>query len=871
MVVALVALSQAQQTPYVAEIEGRDAGLRVAQLGATLAPEFYVKDATGKTVAAAIDASLVFESAKASGRTLTLVGKQFTAVVQAPEEGGVFSVAVSAKATAASLRDALFSVTLVPNGASVHNSDLTSPAGRGIVPHDRLATPFAMLSARGLSVAMMPDVQDLESNRPMPSAMVVETTRLAYGFLPYSRGGDWSATRTEGVLKNPAEFEWRAQVLVARTPDAVDEANTFLWARDGAQRARAPFPQTVPFRYYTLPTYELEARGGPGLWWIAPGEDAQMRAPRGADGQAKFTVDENIVRFAYGLRWWGVELQQTPWIRNADEVINFVLTAPRRERMSTIAYDTATSSWRFEPFDASAAAQTARYLHKYANDFDHAREAEINAMVARLANDLLNEAKPNGLTALFFQEFAAPRATDYLQKHGTHLAELARRYTGDRPSPESVALALYLSRTNPPGEPAKSLVKAMFLHQALWKPTTVLGTEVFGAFSGEHFLEERQSVYTADLFETVARLGLRGYAGRAVAALRAPLALFAHSTHGISGQRYPEGLSAYRSVAWFGDRGQGVFGPWQGFAEGVGQTLTSLGEVTDQYGSYYTHKDGWTVGIDGLMVENGKIYSAFAFNPMTFEGVFPFEHVDASVDERTAGQDPDNYPTIRAMKLELDGEKMNLVALPGFTAVGVADRLKGSFTFGDGSTKPAQFLPTGLGTVVEPADLAKGPVAFYGSFDSTPLLTPKTYLLAAPPTAAQAWPFGWLRTLGLADVVRTSVSYEGRPIVSTADNGKGERVESLTGAVESQAFLVTKNSLSFTLVGSADPDCYVELLDSTLGVPLMSLQKQGDSAEEYTWQIYDLVGRMVSFRLVDKSKVGSIEVKDLKAAAIDPD
>jgi hypothetical protein len=285
----------------------------------------------------------------------------------------------------------------------------------------------------------------------------------------------------------------------------------------------------------------------------------------------------------------------------------------------------------------------------------------------------------------------------------------------------------------------------------------------------------------------------------------------------------------------------------------------------------YTHKGGWTVGIDGIRLVGDKPYNAFSTNPFAFEGVFPFLHVDASTDDRTALADPEHYPAMRLMTLTKDQDRLFVTALPGFTAIDARNRLSGTFHFADGTTKKAEFLPTGLGVEVTVQDLAKGAVSFSGVFNKVPLSVRPTILLSSPPAADQVWPMGWRRMKGLSDVIATSVGHDDRQLVSTADNGRGARVAALTGVIESQRFLLTENGLKFTMLGKQDASSFVELVDPKTGVVIASAQKHTDGAEDVIWDLSEFVGSNVYFRLVDESKTGAIEVTDLRTARINPD
>jgi hypothetical protein len=918
MLSALFALTLTpHQSRVVASFDGNDAGIRVVEQAGSIQAEFMVRErgkgfvvaavSSGHVAANVIDrpfGELAFTQAKETDAGVVLTGKSFTATIGVPKDGGVFSVAVNARAEQGTLKSAVFGVALAPLAQPTRATFTFSPT-TGLVTQDRLATPVALASGGGYGIALMPDVQDLVANRPMSpvlqvtdDARVSPATMLSYGFLPYDRDESWTPKLAGRNLDNPSEFHWRFDLLVTREVDTVVEANRFLWERDGAERSLSPLPQTVPFRYYTKPTYDMETTGPEaadddggkspigatkGLWWYSKDPEKKWRAPRGKDGLVKLTLDGNVTRFAWGLRWWGDYLLQANWSEQADEVIRLVAAAPRKSDMVTTSYDLSAKEWRYAPMDTSVLAFNARWALKYVEDFSSTSSEALLAYVADSAKEVMR-GPLDGTCAVFLQELSTSKQlkdsalkrqiAEFLGENQFKVEQLAETYLDRRPQPtaESVATALFLARSGSRSGKAlaRRIVDNAFLTQAVVSPATVTGTEIFGAFVGEHFSEESQSLFTADLMDCVLQLGIRDYADRAVSALRAPLALFAHPTHGISGMYLPSSIGAVRSAPWFGKAGQAEFGEWRGVAEGVGQTLASLALVADEFGSMYTHKDGWTVGIDGIRLVDGKPYNAFSTNPFAFEGVFPVLHVDASTDDRTALTDPDHYPAMRLITLTKDQNRLFITALPGFTAIDAKNRLSGSFHFADGTTKSAEFLPTGLGVEVTEQELALGAVSFTGEFNKTPLSVKPTVLLSGPPAADQPWPMGWRRMRGLSDVVHTTVAADGRPVVSTADGGRGTRVSALIGMIESQRFLLSENGVKFTMYGGPDAGAYVELIDTRSGVVIASAQKRTEGPEEVTWELSDSVGSYVTFRLVDESKVGAIEVADLRVARIHP-
>ncbi|MEX2243925.1 MAG: hypothetical protein WD716_08780 [Fimbriimonadaceae bacterium] len=886
--IALAALSQQSLT-----VSGSDVAVRAVHSGQSVNLEFLVRDAAGEFRVAAVTTpamtgDLGFQEVTKSEAGLRLKGSLYICNVAVPESGSAITILVENIGVAGRRGDALFGVVLAPDGKPARATQALLPSGSsdGVATTESFATPLAMAIGGGYGIALMPDVQDLEWHRPMPPVLILRNdtaAKLSYGFAPYDRDQGWKPTLAQRHLDAPRTFYWRFDLIVATDDKTVEAVIAHLWQRDGAERAHKPLPQTVPFLFYTKPTYDMpqtseEKVQGLDAWWTGE-RDGKVRAPRGADGQAKLTNDGNIARFAWGMRWWGNRLDQFNWRDNADEMMNLVVSAPPRDGLTPVAFDTASETWRYEDENSEAAAQTARWMLKYAEAFPDypGREklfARVGAIVAALGEDRLT-----GQAALVLSEVARSPAFEgsdlaaitkgRLSRSHSRLIALASLYERQHaaPSPETVSLTLYLAQSQAEGSQAAALrlARSLFLHQALWQPMTVVGTEVFGAFPAEHFLEESQSVYTADLLEACVLLGDQALATRAVVALRAPLGLFNHQTHSIAGIILPANIELHRSAPWFGQNGQAAFGAWRGVAEGVGQTLTSIAATLDKYGSYYSARDGWSLGVDGVRLDaEGRPFSAFSANPISYEGAFPFEHVNPTTGERTKGDRLPSFPTMRAFSLTLDSQGVSVIALPGFIAQQATTELSGTFTFGDGTSVKAEFMLTGFGVRATPEILAAGPVTFAGAYRETSLSLPRAVLLAIPPRPSDQWPRGWRRMKGLSDIVRATVTgSDGKPVVSTADDGRGARDQRLTGVIESQAFLLTSPNLRFNIAGAGKPGLRVEIVDVAMGVPVLTFPEPGEAVCDLS----ESVGKQVRVRLVDESSTGSVEIGEIRLAS----
>ncbi|MCH7944619.1 MAG: hypothetical protein IIC73_01195, partial [Armatimonadetes bacterium] len=485
MLAAVILLSSlAGQGVVVFEVSGQDASLRIVSARGRLHTEFAMKDASGRGVVVAVSSShpaleltkpyfttmrgLGLKNVSVINRRVMMSGELFEFDIAVPESGTVFKIHVRGLpgASEAALKDAVAGFALAPRLVPTVATDSYAPAGgpAEMITTERLANPVVYASGGGYGVALMPDVADLWRNRPMPPVLHLGTDAsgtalLAYGFAPYDRDENWEPVQAKRGLSATGEFSWSFDLLISRAEDIAGKAASHLWSRYGKQRTLRPFPQTVPFRYYTKPTYSLAAyyfdshltNGARSLWWTSTVGERDVRAPFSIDGLARIDVSANLARFAWGLRWWGDRLLQTSWSRNADQTMNLVLAAPS----SSVAFDLAAESWKMGSFDLDAAAQTARWKLRYAESFDEYDAREELVSDIKETAELVMTQPPTGMSALFLHELRMGGLADdalrrsigrYLEDSLADLRDQARfeGRLGARASAELVATARVL-------------------------------------------------------------------------------------------------------------------------------------------------------------------------------------------------------------------------------------------------------------------------------------------------------------------------------------------------------------------------------------------------------------------------------------------
>ncbi len=829
----LLALLAQGQPSIVATIENPSVRVSAVQSKGWQV-DLQAKRRDGRVVTVATtDGSVPWKDVQVSGRSLILYSDDLVGQISLPATGNVASVTMTSLANSPAGAPSLGFV-FSPSGRPSLATETVFPVPSGrLATTEHLSSPLALVSGGGVALALMPNVKHLEANSAIPPVLALGVTKvpqeaslLAYGLMPFSRDAN-STLQLEASKIETAGHSWKFDLLVTFEENAKREALDYLWKRDGEQRVIKPLPQTVPFRYYTRPAYDIPA----DQWWTGEIDGMKVRAPKSKSP----TSAADLARFAWGLRWWGDYLQQGAWTNNANEVMNLVATATQ----GRTSFDTSNGTW---VGGVAGEVGAAIWANRYITVFETATESEYVDFVSATATRVLN--RPSTIEAhVFLRELAASNPSAEVMLPDVNIADA--KTLMDR-----ALLANEFARLAPRALGGR-LLEDVFLRQAIWQPPTVAGTEVFGAIRDEHQLTIDQALWAPVLLEAAVRVGDAALAKRAVAALRAPLALFNHQTYGASGIWLPRSLGLHRAAAWFD---AGTFGPEAPIAEGSGRILASLAWVTHKFGSVYTSEEGWTIGIDAIEVdENGGFCSAFSHNPLAFQSVFPFLHVDDSKNARTELTDPVPATALRDVRLALDEGGPYVVALTGYVVVG-NQAPTGLFDFG-GEKVAAAVFARGIGAR-PPIGWSGGPVTFNGSTSGRHLAFATQYLNIGPPPVTEAWPRGWRRLLGLRDI-----AWRRSERLSTADDGKGGKSDVLQGQIESQSFLNPGLALRMR-VRASNSNVRVEVIDVSMGVPIAAVSSPPN--EQVTVDLRELRGATLRLRLVDESTSGSIEVWDIE-------
>ncbi|MBI5708365.1 MAG: hypothetical protein HZC36_15390 [Armatimonadetes bacterium] len=432
---AAIALFFVAQTPakgHVAEFFGESVGLRVVMtpIGKTgiadVAEEYYAKDAKGKW-------RMVLTSPTSSRVKLTSSVPQPTALRQSAgrlfieppgfafqqtilfsrKEGSTFTlkraegerviqkivevpaigkvIKVSLRAHMAKPRENIEyfvdSLAFAPDGKTLSQGgkpDSTfSPGlrkGDNQVVGDHFFRAPVISAQRGtIAALMMPDVNVLAENRPIPTILdldakndVVDATLMSYGFADHRGVGHvWYAHDASMVRRVPQDLKLAYRLILdakAEPFGAYRQAVKHQWEWYGHETFEKILPQAMPFEEYAKVCYPAAINGGrlkeingvqtvdparnyptePG--WFEVEIDGQICGgiPAGwgyQQGWVSWQSWFNQLRSAWGLHWWGLKLKNQDWIDKSNKMLNLALAAPMDRGLCPTTYQIKEKAW----------------------------------------------------------------------------------------------------------------------------------------------------------------------------------------------------------------------------------------------------------------------------------------------------------------------------------------------------------------------------------------------------------------------------------------------------------------------------------------------------------------------------------------------
>lgn len=227
-----------------------------------------------------------------------------------------------------------------------------------------------------LAALMMPDVEVLKDNRPMPTILdldakngVVDATLMSYGFADHRLAGHvWYVHDASMIKRVPKELKLAYRLIVdaqAEPFGAYRQAVKYTWDWYGRSYFDKVLPQAMPFEEYAKVCYPAAFsesyptdRSDPAnpakqnkLGWFEHDIDGQVCGgiPAGwgfQQGWVSWQCWFNQLRSAWGLHWWGLKLKNQDWVDKSNKMLNLALAAPMDRGACPTTYQSREKQWK---------------------------------------------------------------------------------------------------------------------------------------------------------------------------------------------------------------------------------------------------------------------------------------------------------------------------------------------------------------------------------------------------------------------------------------------------------------------------------------------------------------------------------------------
>lgn len=423
-----IGIGQGQLEP-ITELFGRDSGLRIVRANGEYLEEFYARDGQGKmrlvlvspthpaakpqaptdrVSALSHGSSALFTTsptfrfdgyqklASGGGHDIVLTRKSsdgaFEKRIHVPETGNVFEIETRVQFADPKpmIQYFLDSYAFAPDGSAVRPDTTFAPGLRkhpgNVIGDHFFRAPVVMAQHGNLAALLMPDLDSLAANRPIPTIIDLDaasgvngSTLLSYGYCNHQLSGHVNFTTDSSMVRRvPQELNLKMQLRVdaqAKPHAAYETANDYLWERYGSANFKKVLPQAMPFSGYAgacYPAVMKEQYGENKLGWserdldkpnaaqketeaesghrAGPPEDAEVGwIPAGwgfTEGWVSWQCWFNQLRSAWGMRWWAERGADRELKEKSEKMLNLALAAPMDRGAVPTTYLGRENKWR---------------------------------------------------------------------------------------------------------------------------------------------------------------------------------------------------------------------------------------------------------------------------------------------------------------------------------------------------------------------------------------------------------------------------------------------------------------------------------------------------------------------------------------------
>lgn len=658
---------------------------------------------------------------------------------------------------------------------------------------------------------------------------------------------------------------------------ALENSQVQSWNLFGKAKLLDPSPQPMPFLFMTEFVYsfgeseeeeraaskeEEEHEKEEGPWWSEEMGGMDVGGPR-EPGTIGFSDHALSMRAAWGMKWWGEQVGHPEWKERAEQLFNLMLVAPYQD-LQGIPYEfnVKTEEWSRPGGLAGTAANAywaVRWLEKWSDGEAPEKARGFTAKVLADCSAVQESAiaasekrKGRGQTGMVSQDaFLGAAELRFVRRCANSKAigeESARsaqrtwqRYNEWLNSLDAASRDLIRSknRSHPTSYAELTTEERaepdLLIQSLTHSPDSLEDDALCLCEMGRvavNFMRAGALTGRQDIFE------------RGLVRLRSQFKLLSDPTLVAVGLRGPN--FQFGRAATLVD-GYGDFGQWLGFEHGEGQILASVAETLDEFGGFFVHPSGWSVGIDGVTVgtDNGPV-SLLIKNPKPFSGRHEVEVVKEGTRTKVLVS---NEPVINRIGVRADKGTLKVIAVPagGDRSIGHSGVF---FATGSSWSKVAETGATGFEASIPRSVLGKGKIGFRGVYSGQSV--------DKEPETLRISPDGdWTRLGGLEECLAPSLAG-----LSTADDGTGKSKPSLKGRMLSSPFWATSGRLEFSLSGRG-VGCDVKLVDLLEGNVLEEVVV-GKRTQGVRWNLAKYNGHKVRLEITDRDDRGWARVSNLR-------
>jgi len=312
--------------------------------------------------------SFRFVSAVAKGRTITLRSKigmwSVTKTIEVPATGLniVETVDADTPESFPQVRYLLNTYAFAPGKPDETWTPGLRPHDNEVIGDHWFRAPAAILRKGNLAATVMPDLDVLANNRPIPTILDLDVANgvtaaplVSYGFCDHKLVGHVRYATDDSMIRPvPWQLRLRSQIRLdanAKLGSPIADASDYMWNRYGHRYFDKILPQVMSYADYAELCYPAAFNEKMTGGWFEREINGQTCGglPSGwglERGWVSWQCWFNQVRSAWGLHWWGKKLNHADWVDKSNKMLNLALAAPMNKGACPTTYMSRTNEWK---------------------------------------------------------------------------------------------------------------------------------------------------------------------------------------------------------------------------------------------------------------------------------------------------------------------------------------------------------------------------------------------------------------------------------------------------------------------------------------------------------------------------------------------